>query len=143
MKLALLILAAVLPAAADWRLVGQTKAERFYVSDARTDREGDRVRRWEKAEPATEARRLEYVELLSRLTTREKAAHFSHDLTRREYDCPGGAARMLAQLYQDKDGGRIYATPDEDLGRWRSPVPDSAEETLMLDACKGAPAESQ
>lgn len=139
MKLAILILAAVLSAAAEWRLVGESKLERFYVADARTDRDGGRVLRWEKIIPATEARRREYVEILSRLTTREKAAGFSHDLMRREYDCPGGTARTVAQLYQDRDGGLIYETPTEDLGRWRSPSPDSAEETLMLDACRREP----
>jgi hypothetical protein len=136
--LATLILAAVLPSA-QWRLVGETKVEHFYVSDARTDRDGGRVRRWEKIVPATEARRREYVRLLSGLVGEKKAAGFSHDLTRREYDCPGGVARTVAQLYQDGEGGLVYETPAEDLGRWRSPSPDSAEETLMLDACKREP----
>lgn len=136
MKLAILILAAVTLTAADWRLVGETKAERFYVADARTDREGDRVKRWEKAVPVTEARRLEYVRLLAGIVGEKKAGRFSHDLMRREYDCARGEARTVQQLYQDAGSGLIYEIPAADLGRWQSPAPDSAEESIMLDACK-------
>ncbi|HEX7318647.1 MAG TPA: surface-adhesin E family protein [Pyrinomonadaceae bacterium] len=135
MRIAILC-ALLLLTASQWRLVGETTQERFYVSDERTDRDGDRVKRWEKIEPSTEARRLEYVRLLAGFVGEKKAAVFSHDLARREYDCPRGEARTVQQLYQDGRGRLIYETPAEDLGRWRSPAPDSAEETLMLDACK-------
>jgi hypothetical protein len=125
----------------EWRYVNHTKETDFFASDARTDREGSTVRRWEKQTirddtPEGKKHRAEMIDFLATHVEREEAEQYGYSTANREYDCRKGSVRFLQFHYYKADGSVIYSTPDSQLNKWQSPPPDSIDEAMMLDACK-------
>lgn len=81
-------------------------------------------------------------DIIADLKTRgvEDADRFAYSTHFREYLCRDGRLRWLHLRYHRDDGKIIYEPSVKALAEmWQSPTPESPNETLMLDACKGKP----
>jgi hypothetical protein len=142
---AALLVSLMLCLAPSWRQIAETPTDRFLVNDARTesDEDGRRVRVWEKrvfkldTPEGKEEQEEEAAYLRSKGVKAKDAEHYTYSTQFREYLCKEGRVHWLA-FYYNRDDGKIISekSKDELADSWQSPAPESANEELMLDACK-------
>lgn len=139
MRIAILFALLLLAPQAAWRRVALTSQAVYSVADARTDRSRGEVRVWERVDPReTPEGRKHLADIRRELEERgvEQAASVAYMTARHVYRCEEGQSAFEQFIYHDRRGDIVTQDPEELLGKWISPAPDSASEKLMLDACK-------